>query len=94
MGRSSAPPVNKDTVRAARIGKFLTQADVQRQCADLGVIVEQSTISKIENGAVSWPAPRLLPVLAEVLGLEVKALFLPPEGEEAAPEPTDGRVAA
>ena len=79
MGRSSFPPVNGETIRQARLGKYLSQGDVQKLCAERGVEVDRGNLSRIERGIAKWPAPKSLPVLAAVLGLELDEIF-----EEAA----------
>jgi transcriptional regulator with XRE-family HTH domain len=79
MGRTSAPPVNGEVLREARIRKLMSQADVQRECAERGLDLGQDNLSKIERGLIKWPAMRKLPVLAAVLGIEVEAMFAPGE---------------
>lgn len=61
----------------------MSQSDVQQACAERGLIIGQHHLSKIETGAIKWPALRNLPVLADVLGLTVEELF----AEEEAAEP-------
>jgi len=75
MGRSSAPPVNGKVLRRARLGKFMSQADVLRECAERGVVIDQGNLSKIERGLIKWPALRVIPVLADVVGLKAADLF-------------------
>jgi len=75
MGRSSLPPINGKVIRRARLAKFLSQPDVLRLCAERGVILDQGNLSRIERGLVKWPAPRAIPVLAEVVGLTTDDLF-------------------
>ena len=75
MGRTSAPPVNGELLREARIRKLMSLADVQRECAERGLDLGADNLSKIERGVVRWPAMRKLPVLAEVLGLKVEDMF-------------------
>ena len=79
MGRSSAPPVNGKVLRRARLSKFMSQADVIRLCAERGVVIDQGNLSKIECGRIKWPALRVIPVLAEVVGLKTDELFAPAE---------------
>ena len=75
MGRSSAPPVSGEFVRQRRLLKCLTQADVARECSERGYWMDQSYVSRIEGGEIRWPALKALPVLAEVLDVEVTDLF-------------------
>ena len=75
MGRTSARPIRGQILREARIAKFMSQSDVLRECAERGLTLDQTHLSKIERGLIKWPALRTLPVLAEVLGLDVEELF-------------------
>jgi transcriptional regulator with XRE-family HTH domain len=85
MGRSNGlAPVNGKALREARIGKFMSQADVLRACVARGVVLDQGNLSRIERGTVRWPAPSIIPVLAEVVGLTTDELLAPaPEGASA-----------
>ena len=76
------PPLNGDVILRARLGKFLTQAEVQQECKVRGVDISASSLSRIESGAVERPALRVIPVLAEVLGLDVNEMFK--RGDEVA----------
>lgn len=87
MGRTSAPPIKGDVIRAARIAKCMSQSDVQQACAERGLLIGQYQLSKIETGAIKWPALRNLPVLAEVLGLTVEELFA--DENDSSPGPPD-----
>jgi transcriptional regulator with XRE-family HTH domain len=75
MGRTSAPPIKGEILREARIAKFMSQADVARECAERGLTLDPTNLSKIERGLIRWPAMRAVPILAEVLGVDVKELF-------------------
>lgn len=79
MGRSSAPPLDGEAIRRARLRKFLTQAEVAgavaQQCSELGIKFDRSGLSRIESGRVKRPVPKLVPVLAGVLGMEVGEMF-------------------
>jgi transcriptional regulator with XRE-family HTH domain len=75
MGRTSARPIKGHLLREARIAKFMSQADVTRKCAERGLVLDHTNLSKIERGLIRWPALRAIPVLAEVLGLDVEELF-------------------
>ena len=75
MGRTSARPIKGEILREARIAKFMSQADVTRECAKHGLILGPTNLSKIERGLIKWPAMRSIPILAEVLGLNVEELF-------------------
>jgi hypothetical protein len=82
MGRTSAPPIKGELLLEARLRKCMSQADVQQACAERGLVIGQYQISKIERGVIRWPALRILPVLADVLGFDgVDELF---DYEEAA----------
>jgi transcriptional regulator with XRE-family HTH domain len=75
MGRTSAPPLSKEAVRAARLAKFMSQDDVCRACTERGAPLDQGNLSKIENGHITRPSLRLIPVLADVLGKKPEELF-------------------
>lgn len=75
MGRTSAPPIKGEILREARIRKFMSQADVARECAERGLPLDPTNLSKIERGLIKWPAMRSIPILAEVLGVNVEDLF-------------------
>ena len=81
MGRSSAPPINGKVLLRARLGKFMSQADVLRGCAERGVVIDQGNLSKIERGLIKWPALRVIPVLADVVGLKAEELFAAEPGD-------------
>lgn len=53
----------------------MTQAEVCQACADRGYKLDAGNLSRIETGLIRWPALRGLPVIAEVLGLDVDDLF-------------------
>jgi transcriptional regulator with XRE-family HTH domain len=76
------PPLNGEVIREARLRKGLTQEEVQDECARRGRRVYN--ISRMENGEIRWPTPRILPVLAAVLDLQVGELFAEVEKEKAA----------
>jgi transcriptional regulator with XRE-family HTH domain len=75
MGRTSARPIKGEMLREARLRKFMSQADVLRGCAERGLALDQTNLSKIERGRIRWPALRVIPVLADVLGIDVEDLF-------------------
>lgn len=75
MGRTSARPIRGQMLREARLRKFMSQADVLRGCAERGLALDQTHLSKIERGLIKWPALRTIPVLADVLGIDVEELF-------------------
>ena len=82
MGKTSAPPLNGEAIRQARVRRFLTQSEVQEQCAALGVDFERSGLSYIENGKVKRPSLKVVRVLAQVLGMEADEMFKAEDGEE------------
>jgi transcriptional regulator with XRE-family HTH domain len=65
--RTNRPPVNGEVIRAARIAKGMTLEDVQRECAGQGVPVWN--LSRMENGRLRWPHPKVIAAVADVLGL-------------------------
>lgn len=89
MGRNSAPPLNGELIRRARLRKRLTQSEVGQLCAERGHPLDQGNLSRIERGRIKWPSMRALPALADVLGLDVDELFDTDDDEDA-----DGRTAA
>ena len=82
MGKTSAPPLNGEAIKQARLRKFLTQAEVQEQCAALGIKFERSGLSYIENGKVRRPSLKVVRGLAEVLGMEPAEMFKAEDGED------------
>jgi transcriptional regulator with XRE-family HTH domain len=85
MGQSSGiPPINGKALRRARVARFMSQADVLRACAERGIIIDHGNLSKMENGLIRRPRPRIIPVLAEVVGLKPEDLFADePDDDEA-----------
>jgi transcriptional regulator with XRE-family HTH domain len=85
MARSSAPPLDGQAIRRARVLKFLTQEEVAAlvagPCAEFGIKFDRSSLSLIENGKVVRPSLKVIPVLAEVLGMKPEEMFA---SEEAA----------
>ena len=78
------PPLNGEVIREARLRKGMTQEEVQDECWRRGGR-RVYNISRMENGEIRWPTPRILPVLAGVLDLQVGDLFAGvPANEEAA----------
>lgn len=75
MGKTSAPPLDGEAIRQARLRLFLTQAEVAEQVAALGVPFDRSGLSLIESGLVKRPRLKLVHALGKVLGLEGDALF-------------------
>lgn len=73
MGRTSAPPLDGEAIRRARLRQFLTQAEVaagvQARVDGLGIKFNRSGLSLIESGKVKRPSLKVLRALAEVLGL-------------------------
>ncbi len=75
MWRPIAPPLDGEVIRQARIRKFLTQQEVAGRLAELGVWIDRSTVSNIENGKTRYPPVKVIPALAQVLGLEVEEMY-------------------
>ena len=67
MTKAQAP------VRDERLRRGWTQEDLAQRCADAGVHVTYSAISKIERGT-QVPRPKLRAVLAELLDLDIADL--------------------
>jgi len=90
MGRTSAPPLDGEAIRRARLGKFLTQAEVagavQEKCSAFGIKFDRSGLSLIEGGRVERPSLKVVRALAEVLELEPAEMFKagggPDDGDE------------
>jgi transcriptional regulator with XRE-family HTH domain len=78
--------LNSKRIRNARLALGLTQEQVQERCAELNVPVYN--ISRMESGGLEHPAPRVLPVLAQVLGLEISELLMPDEDTQDPGEDT------
>lgn len=76
---TSAPPLNGEAIRRARIQQFLTQAEVaaevQEHCRPLGIKFDRSGLSLIENGRVERPSLKVVRILAEVLGLDTDEIY-------------------
>jgi len=79
MGKTSAPPLDGEAIQKARLGKFLTQAEVagavHEQVGAFGLKFDRSSLSLIESGRVKRPSLKVVPVLAAVLGLETEQMF-------------------
>ncbi|MCZ4609708.1 helix-turn-helix transcriptional regulator [Streptomyces sp. Lzd4kr] len=57
-------------VKQQRLRRGMTQQDLADKCAQAGVPVDESQISRIERG-IFKPRPRLRAVLADLLELDV-----------------------
>lgn len=75
----TAQPLAEDVIRKARLAKFMSRADVLRELAKRGITMDASNLSRIENNKIRWPAPRVIPALAEVLDLEPEQMIEPQE---------------
>lgn len=80
MGKTSAPPLDGEAIRRARLRLFLTQAEVAEQVAELGVPFDRSGLSLIEVGFVKRPRLKVVRALGQVLGLEADSLFMADDG--------------
>lgn len=69
-------------MRDRRLLMGMTLRALAKACADKGVPVENSQLSKIERG-ISTPRPALRAVLAEVLGLGIDDFEAAPERRSA-----------
>ena len=83
MGKSGAPPIDGARIKRERLRLRMTQAEVCQACAERGYKLDDGNLSRMETGRIKWPALRGIPVLAEVLGVEVEDLF---EAEDDEPE--------
>lgn len=68
-------PLDALAIRQGRIRNWMTQAEVAERVTNLGVEFDRSTLSNIENGKTRYPAVKVIPALAQVLGLEVAEMF-------------------
>jgi transcriptional regulator with XRE-family HTH domain len=79
MGKTSAPPLDGEAIRRARLGKFMTQLEVAAQvselCAADGIKFDRSGLSMIESGDVKRPSLKVVRALAAVLELEPDEMF-------------------
>jgi transcriptional regulator with XRE-family HTH domain len=92
MGKTSAPPLDGEAIRAARHAKFLTQLEVATQVAQQlasdGIRFDRSSLSLIENGDVLRPNLKVVRALTEVLGMTREQVFK--TGEPGSDEEDDG----
>ena len=86
MGRSSAPPLNGKRVRQERLRLRLKQSEVCQACQARGYKLYAPALSRIENGLLKWPDLKGIPILAEVLGVEVDDLYVTEDDAEDEPE--------
>jgi transcriptional regulator with XRE-family HTH domain len=79
MGKTSAPPLDGEAIRRARLRKFLTQAEVaaqvSAQVAADDIKFDRSGLSMIEGGSVKRPSLKVVRALAAVLELEPDEMF-------------------
>jgi len=79
MGKTTAPPLDGEAIRRARHGKFMTQAEVASQVAELcapdGIKFDRSSLSLIESGDVKRPNLKVVRALAAVLDMEAAGIF-------------------
>lgn len=93
MGKTSAPPLDGEAIRQARLRLFLTQAEVAEQIAALGVPFNRSGMSFIESGFVKRPRLKVVRALGQVLGLEADSLFMADDGDSDDDEEGDAKAA-
>jgi transcriptional regulator with XRE-family HTH domain len=74
MSTARRPPIAGDVILAARLRKGMTQEQVQAECFKLGTKV--NNLSRMENGDIKHPDPKVFPVLAAVLALEVDEMLV------------------
>lgn len=94
MGKTSAPPLDGEAIRRARLRLFLTQAEVAEQVAALGVPFDRSGMSFIESGFVKRPRLKVVRALGQVLGLEADSLFMADDGDSKGNDEEDEAEAA
>ena len=86
MGKTSAPPLDGEAIRGARLRKFLTQAEVAAQVAALCIAddikFDRSGLSHIEGGRTGRPSLKVVRALAAVLELEPGEMFKPEDGPD------------
>jgi transcriptional regulator with XRE-family HTH domain len=79
MGRTSAPPLDGEAIRRARLRKFLTQAEVAAQVyahvSAHDIKFDRSGLSMIESGDVKRPSLKVVRALAVVLELNADEMF-------------------
>ncbi|MFJ8760795.1 helix-turn-helix domain-containing protein [Streptomyces cyaneofuscatus] len=73
---------NAGALRQQRLRLGMTLEDVVAKCAEQGVKVHNSQLSRIERGKAQ-PRPRLRADLARVLGLDALDLAAQEQGAEA-----------
>lgn len=66
----SMPSETTSRVKQQRLRRGMTQQDLADKCAEAGVPVDESHISRIERG-IYTPRPRLRALLAELLDLDI-----------------------
>ena len=71
---STAITISGQVILRGRLRKGMTLRDLSARCGELGAPIDYSFLSRIERG-LSQPTPRVLPALAEALGIEVDDLF-------------------
>ena len=71
---STAITISGQVILRGRLRKGMTLRDLSARCRSLGAPIDYSFLSRIERG-LSQPTPRVLPALAEALGIEVDDLF-------------------
>jgi len=76
MPRSN-PPLNGNALHQARIAKGWTQAQVSELTGRAGCQIDNSNLSKYENGLTQRPTPAARKALLEVLELTPEQLFAP-----------------
>ncbi|WP_171111286.1 MULTISPECIES: helix-turn-helix transcriptional regulator [unclassified Streptomyces] len=64
------PSETTSRVKQQRLRRGMTQQDLAEKCAQAGVPVDESQISRIERG-IYTPRPKLRALLAELLELDV-----------------------
>lgn len=79
MGKTSAPPLDGEAIRRARLEKFLTQAEVAervgKRLARDHIKFDRSSLSLIESGIVKRPSLKVVRALARVLELKAAEMF-------------------
>ena len=98
MGKTSAPPLDGEAIRRARLEKFLTQAEVAervaKKCRRDRIKFDRSGLSLIESGAVKRPSLKVIRALAQVLDLKAAEMFKAESGPDEDDDESEAALAA
>lgn len=71
------PPINGDVLYRTRLERGWTQVQVEQMTGEAGYRINDSNVSKLENGKLQGFRPGARKVLCQVLGLTAEQLFAP-----------------